>query len=379
MRNTLKWLIRLTGGFIIFAALLSGLLYITGNGYLIKGIRATYMRGETSATIDDRKFFHQREIKASNPQQLVKHPNYGKYKLPKNIRAMLKETKTSAFVIIKNDMLLYEDYPLSDEDFLSNSFSMAKSVVSLLAQIANEEGTIHWNDPVKKYIPELKGPYADSLQIWHLSTMTAGLDWEEHYKNPLSDMAQAYYGPNVDQMILDREIVNPPGKKFTYHSASTQLLGMVLSRATGKTLSAYLEEKLWGPLGMESDATWHLDGEEGSELAYCCINATARDFARLGMLVKNKGKVNGEVIIPQGFFFWANKGMFSPKYGWSFWVTGTEYKKIGYFRGVWGQYIIPLPEKDVVIVRLGKRHLPMSDGSHPDDVHELIHFALEQL
>jgi CubicO group peptidase (beta-lactamase class C family) len=377
MRELAKWAIRMGLGFIIFSIALSGLLWITGNGYLLKGVRATYLRGETSATIDDKTFFHQREIKATNPQPLPRSTRT--LELSDRLAQVLDETETTAFLIVQNDSILYESYWGTTEDFQSNSFSMAKTVLTFLAQILTQQGEIHWNQPVRSLLPEIQGPYANKLQFWHLSTMTAGLDWEEKYKSPFSITAKAYYGDDVRSTIFSREINTKPGEEYDYSSGVSQILGLALAKNSGTSLAKLTEEKLWTPLGMQYDATWHLDSEDGDELAYCCLNATARDFAKLGMLVNNRGKWQGKTIIASSFFDLPKERTWSENYGWSFWLKKHAPLDVMYFRGVWGQFIVPIPEKNAVIVRLGKKHMTKSDDVHPDDIDEYLKFALEYL
>ncbi len=376
----MRWIIRIVIAILALIGLLILGLYITGNGYLIKGVRATYLRGEVSATFDDKTFFAQRTIKnGSSIQPLPQHSEYGAFALSNDILLMLEETEASAFIIVKNDSILYERYPLTDEAFTSNSFSMAKTVVTLMAQITHQNGTLSWNDKLTKYIPELEGEFADSVRLYHLSTMTAGLKWQEQYKNPFSTMAKAYYGKDIEGLVTGSPVHRMPGKEFEYRSGTTQLLAIALMRATGESLSDLASELLWKPLGMEGNASWHLDIEDGMELAYCCINARARDFARLGMMVKNHGRVNDVSIVDSAFIATARSPYRSPEYGWSFWISKRDNVDVGYFRGVWGQFIIPIPERDVVVVRLGKQHMEKSDGIHPDDVHRLIDFVMETL
>lgn len=376
----MRWIFRILTGILAVLVLLAIGLYLTGNAYLFKGIRATYIRGEVSATIDDKLFFNQRSIStAENTAALPYHDEYGVFSLSNDILLMLEKTQASAFIILKSDSIIYESYPLSEESFTSNSFSMAKTVVTLLAQIAHQNEIINWNDKLIDYIPELDGEFSQDVELWHLSTMTAGLRWEEHYKNPFSTMAKAYYGKDIAGLVLREPIQRVPGKAFEYRSGVTQLLAITLMRATGKSLSEYASEALWKPLGTEASASWHLDNEDGIEMAYCCINARARDYARLGMMVKNHGRVGDVSLIDSAFIAEARKPFLAPQYGWSFWVSQRDNVEVGYFRGVWGQFIIPIPEKDVVIVRLGKQHLAKSDGIHPDDVHRLIDFAMEAL
>lgn len=376
----MRWIIRFFAGILALLVLLIIGLYLSGNAYLIKGVRATYLRGEVSATVDDKVFFAQRTIETGeNTSPLPRHSDYGAFTLSNDILLMLEETEASAFIIVKNDSIIYESYPLSDETFTSNSFSMAKTVVTLLTQIAHQNGTLSWDEKLINYIPELQGEFAEHVKLFHLSTMTAGFKWQEHYKNPFSTMAKAYYGKDIEGLVIDKPIHRVPGKAFEYRSGTTQLLAIALMRATGKTLSEYASEVLWKPLGTEANASWHLDQENGMEMAYCCINARARDYARLGMMVKNFGRVNNTSIVDSAFIADARMPNAAPEYGWSFWVSKRDNIDVGYFRGVWGQFIIPIPEKDVVVVRLGKQHLEKSDGIHPDDVHRLIDFVMEAL
>ncbi|TVQ80208.1 MAG: class C beta-lactamase-related serine hydrolase [Flavobacteriales bacterium] len=377
MREFGKWAIRLGLGFLVFIIALSGILWVTGNGYLLKGVRATYLRGETSATFDDKTYFHQRDIRAINPQPLPFSKR--SFSLPERMQKLLDETETTAFLIVQNDSILFEYYPETSVDFRSNSFSMAKTVLTLLAQIGTQDGVIEWNQGIRTLLPEVTGPYAKQLQFWHLSTMTAGLDWQEKYKSPFSITAKAYYGNDVRSTIFGQQIIEKPGERYEYSSGVSQIFGLALAKAYGKSLAEVLEEKLWGPLGMEYDASWHLDKEDGDELAYCCLNAVARDFVKLGMLVNNKGKWKGRTIIASGFFDMPLKRTWDQNYGWSFWLKQHPPFDIMYFRGVWGQFIVPIPEKNAVIVRLGKKHLEKSDDVHPDDIEKYLKFALEYL
>ena len=170
-----------------------------------------------------------------------------------------------------------------------------------------------------------------------------------------------------------------PGAEFEYLSGNSQLLGMVLEKATGMTLSEYLTESFWKPLGMENDALWQLDSEEsGMEKAYCCIASNARDFARLGKLYKDYGRWNGKQILDSTYVAASIRPQLEdyPHYGLGIWLENVRNREVFYFRGILGQYGIVLPQEDVIIVRLGKKGGKVPDEEeHPDD----FYFYLEEV
>lgn len=215
----------------------------------------------------------------------------------------LTDNHTVAFLIIKNDTIQYEKYFNNyTEESIVASFSMAKSVTSILIGCAIDDGLIKSvEEPVTNYIPELKKNGFEKVTIKHLLQMTSGLDFNESYVNPFGDAAAVYYGRNLRRKIEKMKLKSEPGKKFEYVSGNTQLLGLVLERALKtKTITEYLQEKLWKPLGMEYDASWSLDKKKnGLEKTFCCLNARARDFAKIGRLYLNKGNWNGEQLVPK--------------------------------------------------------------------------------
>ncbi|WP_417610847.1 serine hydrolase domain-containing protein [Owenweeksia hongkongensis] len=344
-------------------------LYITGNEFLIKGVWATYLHGEKTATIDDDRFFETRTVAANNPERWPIHKRYNSIKLSDELNSTLQESESVAFVVVKNDKLIFEQYwdGYSDTSH-SNSFSMAKSIVTILIEIAIEQGYIKgWNEKVVTFLPELEGPYASDLELWHLSTMTAGLQWNEHYTNPFDITARAYYGNDIASLLYrEVPVINQPGENYEYQSGAPQLLGLVLSKATGKTVSEFASEELWSKVGAMHDASWHLDHKDGNELTYCCFNSNARDFARLGKLMLNYGNWDGNQILDSTFVAKAGHGVGVDYYGWSFWIYNDLNTPVYYFRGILGQYIIVFPEKDLVVCRLGKRRLEDEDN-HPKD------------
>jgi len=188
------------------------------------------------------------------------------------------------------------------KDSYSNSFSMAKSIVSLLVGCAINDGYIRSiDDPVGNYLPEFAEGDKAKITIKHLLTMSSGLSWDESYSTLFSLTTKGYYGNNLSQLVLNQTVVKEPGKTFEYRSGDTQLLSLIIEKATGETLSDYASEKIWTKVGAEHDALWCLDRNDGVEKAFCCFNSNARDFARFGQLVLNQGMWNGEQIVPASY------------------------------------------------------------------------------
>jgi CubicO group peptidase (beta-lactamase class C family) len=342
-------------------------LFLSGNQYLLKGVYATYLHGETSATIDDARFFSTREIPARNPQPWPIAEQYNQQNLSETLSATLEESKSVAFLVVKDGALVHEQYWDGYGDTSrSNSFSMAKTITNILVQLAIQQKYIgSWDDRVADYLPELEGPFRDDLTLRHLGTMTAGLQWNEHYKNPFDITAKAYYGPDVRRLLLNEvPVVVRPGTKYEYQSGATELLGMVLEKAVDQSVSAFASRALWTPIGAEQTARWHLDSKGGMELTYCCFNSNARDFARLGQLFTHHGRWKGEPFVDSVFVRYATRPYAATHYGHSFWIDQTQLTPVFYFRGILGQYIIVLPEKDMVIVRLGKQELETVKDKH---------------
>lgn len=355
----MKRAIKVLAGILAAVLLTAILLWALGYGYIFRGLQIVYLKGHTTAYIDDYPQFSNRLIEAGEDHRpWPLHKEYNHAQPTPNLGKIHDELGTIAFLIIKNDSIWYENYAKGyGENSLTNSFSMAKSITTALLGKALKDGYIQsLEQPVKDFIPEFSSPYHSSLTVGDLSSMSSGLNWNEDYYNPFAQTARAYFDENIRQMVNDLEITSPPGQEFEYLSGNTLLLGMVLEKATGKTLSTYLSESFWKPMGMKNDALWQLDSEEsGLEKAYCCIASNARDFARFGKLFKNYGKWNGNQILDSSFVATATTPRFrdSPQYGYGFWLSNYNEKEIFYMRGILGQYVIVIPEDDLIIVRLG--------------------------
>lgn len=269
--------------------------------------------------------------------------------------------RTVAFLVIQHDSIKYEQYFAGyDKESVVASFSMAKSITSLLIGIAIDEGYIKSVDePITRYVPELSASGFDAVTIRHLLQMTSGLDFNEGYSNPFGHVATFYYGTNLRRAIEKLKLAEAPGQKFKYTSGQTQLLGLVLERALKtQTISSYLERKVWQPLGMEFDATWSLDRKKnGLEKTFCCVNARARDFAKLGRLYLKGGQWNGKTIVSENWIKESTKVDSSDGSAWHYQYQWWLPTKDGDFLadGLLGQYIYVNPKKDLIIVRLGEK------------------------
>lgn len=268
------------------------------------------------------------------------------------------QNETTAFLVIKNDSILYERYFEGyKRDSISNIFSVSKSVTSLLVGIAIDEGLIKSvKDPITYYIPELAKTNTtfNKLTLEHLLNMRSGLKFNETYKNPFDEVSKLYYGVNQLKQISKMEFIYEPGTHHEYQSVCTTLLGIAVERATKKQLGKFLEEKIWIPLQMENPATWSIDDEiRRNTKAFCCLNTTAIDLAKIARLVMHKGKFNGKQIVSEQWI----KRMITPdrnndcyQYQWYSYECSDEY----YALGILGQIIYVVPSKELIIIRLGK-------------------------
>lgn len=352
---------RIVLGLITLVVASAALAYLTGNGFLITALQRTYMQGHNTANINDHTAFDVNLVKTATPAPLPKSPAYNLKPLPEEFRANLEKFKTAAFLVIKNGEILAEHYMNGyDDRSKTNSFSMAKTVTTMLVGIAIEEGYIEsLEQPLTDWLPEFNDdPLAQAATVGQLSLMNSGYEWTEHYYSPFSPTVELLYGPDVSDFLLQGHFSAEPGSFWEYSSASTQLLGIVLKRALeagGRdiTISEYLSEKIWQPMGMNDDALWHTD-EQGLEFVYCCLNTNARNYAKLGLLMLANGKWNKQQLVPAAFVQRMITPVGKPYYGLSTWL-GLEYNPAHYhFSGHLGQYIINVPEYDMVIVRLGE-------------------------
>ncbi|MFV0529885.1 MAG: serine hydrolase domain-containing protein [Flavobacteriales bacterium] len=357
-------------------------LYATGTDYLIKAIRCTYLQGYTTASIDDGKYFDQNVILAHQPTLWKKHELYGKFDISDSLRNELQTFKTAQFVIIKDGKLLYEN-TFRDDLKIFNSFSMTKSVTTLLLGFAIQDGYIKdVNQKMIDFLPEYKNDsYGQKATVGDLAKMSSGYGWVEDYYWPVNAITDSYYGEDVEKVVFDVPFVEEPGKRYEYLSGATQLLGIVIKRATGKTLSGYLQEKIWTPLGMETDARWTVDHKGGTEKAFCCLQAKALDYAKIGQFLLQDGQWNGRQILNKEFINLMKTPDLDPIYGYSLWIDENYQHPFYMLRGHLGQYTIVVPDQNLVIVRIGEMRdkRPHNLGSHPLDVYIFIEETIKSL
>src|SRR6478735_9558336 len=285
-------------------------------------------------------------------------PQGAPLKLPVDIDAYMAGQRSAALLVVHDGKLRLERYGLGfDNSGRWTTFSVAKSITSTLVGAAIKDGYIRsMDDKVSDYIPEMKGSAYDDVSLRQLLTMTSGVKWNEDYADPNSDVAQFNnHKPEegVDALVsymrkLPREA--PAGTRWLYSTGETNLVGVLLGRATTKPLATYLSEKIWVPAGMEQQATWILN-RSGNEISGCCIQAAPRDFARFGVFIANGARVDGKSIVPEGWLAEATSertGIRRPGRGYGYqWWTYTD----GTFaaRGIFGQGIFIDPKRRIVI------------------------------
>ena len=334
------------------------LIYAFNVEYLLKGVRTIYLTGNNTAFISDYEYFENREIKNSVPQPWLLHEKYNSVTQSENLKKLNEETKTKSFLVIKNDSIVFEKYFDDHKSTsLSNSFSVAKSIVTSMLFKAIMEGEIKGLDqPLSDYFEEYKEGLASELTVGDLASMSSGMKWSEKYYNVINITSESYFTDDLRSVILRQDIIDKPGQSFRYSSGDTQLLGMVIEKATGTTLTNYLSEKFWQPMGAENSALWQIDSaKSGMEKAYCCIASTAKDFARFGKLFINKGKWNDEMILDPSYIDLSINPVFedSPYYGYGWWLYNYEGKKVFTMNGHLGQFVISFPDENIIIVRQG--------------------------
>lgn len=301
--------------------------------------------------------------------------------------AALATNETVAFVVVQGGRIVLERYFNGyDRDSVATSFSVAKSFVSAMLGIAIAEGKVgSVDDPVTRYLPELaqSDPRFAEVTLRHLLEMRSSLDFDEGYNSSVSDASRFYLHRDLHPLIARLRLRDAPDRRYEYVSGNTQLLGMVIERATGATLAQYLEAKIWQPMGAEFDASWSLDSRSsGLAKAFCCLNARAVDFARFGEVFLHHGQWNGRQVVPEAWVAastevrehpganlaarWNVEGLASGRpafYAWQWrrYAVAAPDTALGvapadgfFAQGLHGQYIYVAPAADMVIVRLGR-------------------------
>ncbi|MFD2892274.1 serine hydrolase domain-containing protein [Flavobacterium chuncheonense] len=378
LKNFFKW-------FAIVLVSIIVLMYIFDVDYLLRAVRTVYFNGHSTAFLEDYKYFPNREIKKGVAQPWTLAKDYNTIEATETLEKTHKELETVAFMIVQNDSIFHESYYDGyGKDSKSNSFSMAKSVITMAMGKAIMEGKIKSLDQkVVDFFPELKGEYAQEVTIGDLSSMASGLSWDERYYSPFSIVTRAYFDNDLKKVILGLEINEKPGQSFKYLSGATELLAMCIEKATGEYISDYVSKHFWQPMGAENEALWQLDhANDGIEKAYCCIASNARDFSRFGKLYLNNGNWNGQQLLDAAFVKRCVTPRFpeSPEYGYGWWMHNIDGKQLFYMRGHLGQFVIVIPEDQLIITRLGHiKGLQTETDPHSNDLYVYVREAYKLL
>lgn len=379
MKKTFKF-------FVFFIIAINLFILISGKSWVYRAIYSTYLQGHTSAHIDDHVFFYSNEIKKGSPQKWNLSLSYNAPKLNKSFEKTLNEYNTTAFLVVKDDSIRFEKYWNGySSKKLSNSFSVTKSIVGLLAGVAIKEKKIKSiNDKVCDYLPEFCEKERSKISIKHLITMSSGLNWSENYYNPLGQTAQAYYGNDLKELMFGLEPIEEPGVTFRYHSSCSQILTYVIESAVGMSINQYASLKLWKKIGCMHSAIWSLDKKNGDEKGFCCINSNARDLARIGKLYLNHGFWNDQDLVDSAFIINATSsntllnvdGSPNKNYGYHLWIAKYKNLNVFYAKGFCGQYIIWVPQKKLIIVRLGNKESDEKINGHHVDFYKYLDVGL---
>ncbi len=290
----------------------------------------------------------------------------------RTLSGFLDKVVATGLLVIKNDRIVHERYMNGGgPESTFTSWSVAKSIVATLIGMALDDGLItSLDDPISDYVPELRGSGYEGVPIRHVLQMSSGVDFDETYDDRFSDIQQFFvkvfvWGQRADTVVPSFQSAAPSGTVHHYISLDTQALGMLAHRVFGEPLAELLSKRLWQPLGMEGDGFWSIDQDsaDGVEIAFCCINARLRDYAKLGRLYLNHGNWNGarllseswvrEATTPGGAHLepGASPYDYGPRgYGYQWWVP-QGYQREYFAAGVWGQYIYVSEPDDLIIVR----------------------------
>jgi len=282
-----------------------------------------------------------------------------------SIDEYVESQKVAGLIVVKDDVIIYERYELGNtEKSRWVSYSVAKSVTSMLVGAAVKDGYIdNIDEMITDYIPRLKNSSYDQSSIRNVLQMSSGVQWGEDYADPESDINVTPWATlAVYEYLRDKPRDSDPGQVFNYNTAETNLVGDLVRSAVGNNLSTYLAEKVWKPFGMEHDAYWALTDPGGGEFGGCCINATLRDYARIGLFAMSGGVLaDGIKVLPDN---WMADSTSPSKgyegYGYLWWLLGEENYAAS---GIFGQRIYIDPANGIVIAL----HSARDDASNPED------------
>ncbi|TXC85430.1 serine hydrolase domain-containing protein [Luteibaculum oceani] len=384
MKNALSSMKKVLLRTLIILIAVVALLKISGYGYVLTAVNKSILDGHFGPGIYDLDKFPKNEIKPAEKRFEWKEKD--KFiPLTSEENEFHKQVRSTSFLVSYADTLLSESY-WGEHTLISysNSFSMAKSITATLCAIAVDKREIKWEDPISLYIEETRGLDIGKLNFHQLLNMSANTSWSESGGNPFSNNAEAYYDTDLKELLLTLEMKGKPGSKFNYQSGNTALAGWALSNAVGISISEYAEQNLWSKIGTNFPAYWSTDEDNNLEKAFCCFYAVSRDFAKLGRLWMNKGQWDSTTTVfnaeQMDFLIGAQEVDYNvcPDvcYGVAFWLENYNGKKFYYARGILGQYVIVIPEEQLIIVRTGHTRLDKNERYHPADLYEYVEQGL---
>jgi CubicO group peptidase (beta-lactamase class C family) len=401
----------ITGGILLGLPLLLVVGYYAAKAIALDPVTAYRIETSGGSNIYTYKIFPQRAIAPGGSVSTLKQASlenfpstityeaYGS-QYTTGLNDLLVQTDTQAFIVVRDNQVIYERYLNgTSRDTLHTSFSMAKSITSALIGIAIDEGKIKsLNDPLIKYVPELKGRGFDSLTLRDMLVMDSGVAFHPDlssgpFSNLLNDFvsddSQQYFTDNLRHLILNvHRSDDPIGAAFHYNDYYPLLEGLILQRVTGETVAQYTQDKLWQPMGAEYPASWCLDSTaDGFEKMNSCFNARAIDFARIGLVFLNQGRWNGRQIISQQWVLdsttpdpsdrrpWDGDASYFQQaggyYKYHWWGLNNPNGTYDYMaNGKDGQFIYISPSTNTVVVRLGWGQQPQN---WPFIIRALIH------
>jgi CubicO group peptidase (beta-lactamase class C family) len=370
---------------------LVALSFFTGHGYIWGGIQETYLRGWKNSNIDDLKFREARTLRASEAPQPWPEKLNNRNPFTAEDAVWNEECLTASFLVIHKDSIRYEQYWQGHDDrTLTNSFSACKTIVALAIGLASDRGFLDVNDKVEAYLPRFAGDAGRGLTILELLQMRSHIPFGESYSSPFGFMAKAYYREGIRALVEPYTVPDNPGARWKYEGGNTMLLEEILASLGQGSLSHWIEQGLWQPMGAENDAFWGLDRPEelgGVERCFAQFYATTRDYARFGKLINQGGKWGVNQLLSDGY----TRALTTPisamtdacdanHYGYQIWLGETdEALAFSCMEGLRGQMIISVPELDLVVVRTGYNKHEKKRGELPSDIYRVLNMGLRSI
>jgi CubicO group peptidase (beta-lactamase class C family) len=344
-------------------AVIYGLSLVTDNAHVWKGLRQCYLRGYKNAQVDDLRFQETRVIPPSKqPRPWPLHSRFDEVRIPETVLDSARDWNTVALAVIHQDSLLLSwtsDRIPGADTMRTNAFSAAKSLAAMAIGVAEMDGLLSVKDRVSKYLPRFsKGPAAD-LTIEHVLQMRSGIPYGENYKNPFGFMAKCTYGKDILNRLPNYTVEETAGIPWKYQGGNTLLLQEILLQVIDEPFGVWFHRRIWDPIGAPEEARWGIDNA-GHERNYCCFYTTASGYARLGQLLLDSGRVGDRKILEADFV----RRMTTPigalpdgsniqHYGYQLWMGTHKGYAFKSMQGLHGQYVVVVPDLDLVAVRTG--------------------------